>query len=114
MLREPPPAMPTVFRVIVAAVFVTFAVRSFAEAAPSAPPATNAVQPFETRATQALLIDTDTETVLFQKAPDDRIAPASLAKLMTMAVVFEALKAGELHLDDSFSVSDNAWRKGGA
>jgi D-alanyl-D-alanine carboxypeptidase (penicillin-binding protein 5/6) len=83
------------------------------DAAP-APTAANPLQPFETRAGQALLIDAETQTVLFEKAPDQRMSPASLAKLMTVAVVFDALKAGELRLDDTFTVSDNAWRKGGA
>ena len=40
--------------------------------------------------------------------------PASLAKLMTSAVVFDAVEAGRLSLDDSFVVSENAWREGGA
>ena len=42
------------------------------------------------------------------------IAPASLTKLMTMAVVFDALKAGQLSLVDTFTVSEHAWRTGGA
>ena len=40
--------------------------------------------------------------------------PASMAKLMTTAVVFDAIKAGKLSLDDEFVVSENAWRNGGA
>ncbi len=40
--------------------------------------------------------------------------PASMSKLMTVYMVFERLKEGSLSLDDSFSVSENAWRKGGA
>src|SRR5690606_25573693 len=40
--------------------------------------------------------------------------PASLAKLMTMEVVFGALKRGDLHADTLFPVSENAWRTGGA
>lgn len=71
-------------------------------------------QLFETRAGQALLIDAETGTVLFSKDPDKPIPPASLAKLMTMEVVFNAIKAGRLTLDDTFAVSENAWRRGGA
>ncbi len=78
------------------------------------PPSTGLFQPFETRAAQALLLDAETGTVLFEKAADQKFAPASLTKLMTMAVVFDALKAGRLKLDDAFTVSENAWRKGGA
>lgn len=71
-------------------------------------------QNFETRARNAILIDYDTQTVLFEKDADARIPPASLTKLMTSAVIFEALKAGRLSMDDTFVVSENAWRNGGA
>lgn len=71
-------------------------------------------QLFETKATQAYMIDAETGTVLFSKDPDKLIAPASLAKLMTMEVVFNAVKAGRYKLDDTFAVSENAWRTGGA
>jgi D-alanyl-D-alanine carboxypeptidase (penicillin-binding protein 5/6) len=73
-----------------------------------------AAQVFETRAAHAILVDADTDTVLFQHDADVRTPPASMAKLMTMAVVFDALKAGKLKLDDQFVVSENAWRNGGA
>lgn len=71
-------------------------------------------QLFETRAGQAFMVDAETGTVLFSKDPDKLIPPASLAKLMTMEVVFHALKNGRLKMDDTFLVSENAWRKGGA
>ncbi|MCO6390400.1 D-alanyl-D-alanine carboxypeptidase [Aliihoeflea aestuarii] len=73
-----------------------------------------AAQLFETRASQGFMIDADTGTVLFSKDPDTLIPPASLAKLMTMEVVFNALKTGRLSLQDEFYVSENAWRTGGA
>jgi len=75
----------------------------------AAPPPTN----FETRAAHAILMDAATDTVLFQKAPDERMPPASMAKLMTTAVVFDAVKSGKLKLTDEFVVSENAWRQGG-
>jgi D-alanyl-D-alanine carboxypeptidase (penicillin-binding protein 5/6) len=71
-------------------------------------------QLFETKATQAYMIDAETGTVLFSKEPDKAMAPASLAKLMTMEVVFNAIKSGRYKLDDTFAVSENAWRTGGA
>jgi D-alanyl-D-alanine carboxypeptidase (penicillin-binding protein 5/6) len=71
-------------------------------------------QVFETRAERAILIDVETDTVLFQREADARMPPASMAKLMTMAVVFDALKTGKLSLNDEFLVSENAWRTGGA
>lgn len=69
---------------------------------------------FDTAAPQALLVDAGTGTVLFSKSPDTRIAPAALAKLMTMEVVFDALKNGRASLTDTFKVSEHAWRTGGA
>ncbi len=71
-------------------------------------------QLFETRAKEAIMIDAETGTILFSKNADKLIPPASLAKLMTMEVVFHAIKAGRLTLEDKFVVSENAWRNGGA
>lgn len=71
-------------------------------------------QLFETRAKQAVMIDAETGTILYAKDADKLIPPASLAKLMTMEVVFHALKVGRLSMDDTFAVSKNAWTKGGA
>ncbi|MEM1378764.1 MAG: D-alanyl-D-alanine carboxypeptidase family protein [Pseudomonadota bacterium] len=71
-------------------------------------------QLFETRAKQAILLDVETRSVLFNKDADAQIPPASLAKLMTMEVVFHALKTRQLSLTDEFVVSENAWRTGGA
>lgn len=71
-------------------------------------------QLFETKAQEGFMIDAETGTILFSKNPDKLIPPASLAKLMTMEVVFNAIKSGRLSLDDQFHVSENAWRTGGA
>ena len=71
-------------------------------------------QLYSTKAKQALLIDADTNTILFAKNHETKIPPASLAKLMTMEVVFSGLKNGSLTLEDKFFVSENAWRKGGS
>jgi len=77
-------------------------------------PLTARAQLFETRAAQAFLMDGDTGTVLFAKEADTPVPPASLAKLMTVELVFQALEAGRLRLDDRFQISENAWRTGGA
>lgn len=73
-----------------------------------------AAQLFETKAKQAFMIDAETGTILFSKDADALIPPASLAKLMTMEVVFHAIEAGRFSLDDIFQVSEHAWRAGGA
>ena len=69
---------------------------------------------FETKAEQAILIDARTGKVMFEKDADSQIPPASMSKLMTMIMVFEGLKAGQLTMDQEFTVSEDAWRRGGA
>ena len=69
---------------------------------------------FDTRAKQAIMIEAETGTILYSKDADKLIPPASLAKLMTMEVVFHALKSGRYTMEDAFAVSENAWTKGGA
>jgi len=68
----------------------------------------------QTLAPYAILIEAETGSVLFQKEADELVAPASLAKLMTLDVVFDQLKLGNIKLDDAYVISENAWRKGGA
>jgi D-alanyl-D-alanine carboxypeptidase (penicillin-binding protein 5/6) len=77
-------------------------------------PGPASAQRFETRAAHALLMDAETETVLFQHEADKAMPPASMAKLMTAAVIFDAVKAGRLSLEDEFLISEDAWRRGGA
>ena len=69
---------------------------------------------FETLANEVVLMDADTGAVLFEKNADVPMAPASMSKLMTVFIVFERLRDGRLSLDDTFRISENAWRKGGA
>ncbi|WP_274629013.1 D-alanyl-D-alanine carboxypeptidase family protein [Arvimicrobium flavum] len=71
-------------------------------------------QPFETKATEAFVIDVGTGSMLLDQQADRPVPPASMAKMMTMAVVFDAIKTGKLSLDAMFTVSENAWRTGGA
>ncbi len=61
-----------------------------------------------------LLIDARTGRELAALKPDERLAPASLTKLMTAYVVFKALADGQIGLDDSVTVSEKAWRTGGS
>ena len=71
-------------------------------------------QSIDIKAPHAILIDAATGTILFEKEANEPVPPASLSKLMTMEVVFNALKEGRLSLSDEFFVSENAWRTGGA
>lgn len=68
----------------------------------------------ETAASYAVLMDAESGEVFFEKDSDTPMAPASMSKLMTVAVVFDALKQGIYTLDDTFTVSRNAWKKQGS
>lgn len=68
----------------------------------------------ETSAREAILLDATTGAVLLEKNADQRMPTASMSKVMTIYMVFERLKNGTLSLDDSFRVSERAWRRGGA
>lgn len=74
----------------------------------------SAVQAIETKAKNLILMDYDTGQYLYAKDAEKMIPPASMSKLMTVYMIFEKLKDGSLSLDDTFTVSENAWRKGGA
>lgn len=69
---------------------------------------------FTTQARQAILIDALTSAVLFQKNPDEIMIPSSMTKIMTIFMVFDRLKQAKLSLDDTFFVSERAWRMGGS
>ncbi|MCB1782984.1 MAG: D-alanyl-D-alanine carboxypeptidase [Alphaproteobacteria bacterium] len=68
----------------------------------------------ETKAQQAFMIDFDTGTVLFEKNADEKMPTSSMSKVMTMYLVFDALKKGKISLDDEFTVSEKAWKMGGS
>lgn len=72
------------------------------------------VMAIETKARNVILMDYDTGQYLFAKEHDKMVPPASMSKLMTVNMIFEKIKDGSLSLDDTFTVSENAWRKGGA
>ena len=74
------------------------------------PPAGDPSIDLQTNARFALLMDFESGNVLFSKDGDQPMPPASMAKLMTVAILFEKLKHGDLKLDDTFTVSEKAWR----
>ncbi|MDP9126921.1 MAG: D-alanyl-D-alanine carboxypeptidase [Pseudomonadota bacterium] len=73
-----------------------------------------AVAPVETAARQAFLIDANTNTVLYAKDADVQMPTSSMSKMMTIYLVFEALKTGKLKMDDMLPVSEHAWRQEGS
>ena len=95
---------------MVAAVLTGLLLPAFALAAGSL----SSTADFESKAPYAILLDYESGTVIYQKNADEPIEPASMAKLMMLAVVFDQLKTGRIHLDDQFYISEHAWRDGGA
>ena len=69
---------------------------------------------FDTKAKYAILMDAGANLVLYEKEAEILMVPASMSKLMTLAVLFRELKAGRFTLDSEFEVSEHAWRTGGA
>lgn len=75
---------------------------------------TGNTQAFETKAKNAILMDFETGAYLFTKNHQEMIAPASMSKLMTVYVLLNKIKEGDVSLDETFTVSEKAWKKGGA
>src|SRR6267154_879697 len=69
---------------------------------------------FDGDAPTAILIEASSGSVLFEKNADELRAPSSMMKLMTVEVVFNAIKNGNVKLTDAYRISENAWRRGGA
>src|ERR1051326_9476391 len=65
-------------------------------------------------ASHAILIDYENGSILYEKAADTPYPPASLTKLMTMEVVFQAIEERQLAMDQEVVISPYAWRYGGA
>lgn len=65
-------------------------------------------------AKSALLMDVATGTVLYEKECHERLAPASVTKVMTMLLIMEALDDGRIHLEDQVTASEAAAAKGGS
>lgn len=68
----------------------------------------------QTTALQAIAIDFDTGAVLYEKDADKQMPTASMSKVLTMYMVFDALKAERLKLDQELLVSEKAWRTQGS
>ncbi len=68
----------------------------------------------ETKAREAFIMDFDTGAVLLDKEGDTLTEPASMTKMMTVHMLFKYIKDGRVSMDDTFHVSEKAWRKGGS
>ena len=67
-----------------------------------------------TSAPHAILIEAEGGSILYERDADTLVYPASLAKLMTAEYVFHLINQGRLKPDDEFTISEDAWRRGGA
>jgi D-alanyl-D-alanine carboxypeptidase (penicillin-binding protein 5/6) len=66
---------------------------------------------YESTAKQAILVDLTGHRVLYEKNADQHMPTSSMSKMMTIYMVFDALKAGKIKLDDTLTVSEKAWRE---
>lgn len=86
--------------------------RGFTASAAEFTPATTA--DFDVPCAAAILVDEDSGTVLYEKNADARCPIASITKVMTLLLTFEALEAGKISLDDFVPVSEHAYHMGGS
>ena len=86
--------------------------RGFTASAAEFTPATTA--DFDVPCAAAILVDEDSGTVLYEKNADARRPIASITKVMTLLLIFEALEAGKISLDDFVPVSEHAYHMGGS
>jgi len=76
--------------------------------------AASAATGIDTQARNAIIVDYETGATLLDKGADQRMPPASMSKIMTAYVVYDALKKGKLSLEDVLPVSEKAWKTGGS
>ncbi|MBT8407187.1 MAG: D-alanyl-D-alanine carboxypeptidase [Deltaproteobacteria bacterium] len=70
--------------------------------------------PFAVAVKSAALVDANSGQFLYGQNPDERISPASFAKLLTLFIVFDAIEQGQVVLEDKVWISKKAWRTGGS
>lgn len=68
----------------------------------------------ETEAKQAIIIDYETGTVLFEKNADEQMPTSSMSKVLTTIVAYDAIRSGKIKWDDELPVSQRAWEEGGS
>ena len=68
----------------------------------------------DTKATHSVILDYETNDVLYSKNGNERTPPASMTKIMTSYILFDKIKKGNISLDDKFSISTKAYKIGGS
>lgn len=78
------------------------------------PITTNAAQVVELQTPSAILIEASTGQVIYEKNAEERLSPASITKIMTLLLIFEALEEGKVSLSDDVITSERAMSMGGS
>ena len=107
MTLMPPVPFKNTLNRVVAGAFIFGSVMAMSMSSASA-------QAIETSAREAFIMDFDTGAVLLDKEGDTLTEPASMTKMMTVHMLFKYIKDGRVSMDDTFHVSEKAWRKGGS
>ena len=107
MTLMPPVPFKNTLNRVVAGAFIVGSVMAMSMSNASA-------QAIETSAREAFIMDFDTGAVLLDKEGDTLTEPASMTKMMTVHMLFKYIKDGRVSMDDTFHVSEKAWRKGGS
>ena len=68
----------------------------------------------DTTAKQAIVIDYNTGLVLYEKNADEKMAPSSMTKVMTTYLALDAIEQGRIKTDQTFHISEKAWKTGGS
>ena len=87
---------------------VMFAAVFAAQAAPVG--SGNKEEGFQSSVPAAILLDADSDSILYEKNGDQPVEPANLAKLMTLEFLFNEIKQDRVKPDDEYIISENAWR----
>jgi len=107
MTLMPPVPFKNTLNRVVAGAFILGSVMAMSMSSASA-------QAIETNAREAFIMDFDTGAVLLDKEGDTLTEPASMTKMMIVHMLFKYIKDGRVSMDDTFHVSEKAWRKGGS
>ena len=85
-------------KILITLILISFLINTYVAASPNI------------QARTAILVDYDSDEMLYESDPDAQIYPASMTKIMTSIVAFDLWKKNKLSLDDKFTISENAWR----
>ena len=79
----------------------------------STPTSANNLQP-DIDTESAILIEAETGQIIYEKNPDEVVRPASITKIMTLLLIFDAIEAGKISMSDNVTVSAHAASMGGS